>query len=237
MNIIIFDVWSDFGQYKKFYTTSSPLTFSVPPITALNGLIGALLGWPKKDNRYISEANEASLKFAIEIRSEIKKTRLGLNLIETKSAGRMFNEIKERTQVKSEFLYQPKYRILLSSSVAEALERLKSMLSKHQSVYTPFIGITECIAEFKYIGEAEVKLCSKDEYIELSSVVPASAVAKIKFEEEKRYFRETLPIDMNTNRKVTHYEEIYFEASGKPITALPKSKIFTVDGKNYVFVN
>ncbi|MDI3478645.1 MAG: CRISPR-associated protein Cas5h, partial [Thermoanaerobacterium sp.] len=31
MKSLIFDIYGDFGHFKKYYTTSSPLTFSFPP--------------------------------------------------------------------------------------------------------------------------------------------------------------------------------------------------------------
>ncbi|MFB3896899.1 MAG: CRISPR-associated protein Cas5, partial [bacterium] len=31
MKILVFDIWGDLGHFRKFYTTTSPLSFSFPP--------------------------------------------------------------------------------------------------------------------------------------------------------------------------------------------------------------
>lgn len=237
MNILVFDIWADFGQYKKFYTTSSPLTFSIPPVTALNGLVGAFLGWSKVDNTYIDKANKAGLRYAVSIKGQIKKSRMGLNIIETKKAGKMFNNIQQRTQVKAEFLYHPNYRILLTASNQDVLEKLTDIIASHQSIYTPYLGITECLAEFKYISSYKGIPSLADDYIDVASVIPVAAVKKIKFENKKKYLRERIPVAMDNDRKVTRYEEVYLEADGKPIKVLLKNSIVNINDQNYVFVN
>ena len=44
MKCLVFDIKGDYGHFKKYYTTSSPLTFSIPPRTTVSGMIGALIG-------------------------------------------------------------------------------------------------------------------------------------------------------------------------------------------------
>ena len=48
--VLVFDIWSEYGHFKKPYTTTSPLTFSIPSRTALTGIIGAILGIEKGMN-------------------------------------------------------------------------------------------------------------------------------------------------------------------------------------------
>ena len=47
--VIVFDVWGDYAHFRKNYSTSSPLTYSFPPRTALSGLIGAIAGLDKSN--------------------------------------------------------------------------------------------------------------------------------------------------------------------------------------------
>ena len=42
--ILIFDISSEYGHFRKFNTTTSPLTYSIPTRTAVVGIIGAILG-------------------------------------------------------------------------------------------------------------------------------------------------------------------------------------------------
>jgi len=44
MKAVVFDVWSDYAHFRKPYTTTSSLTFTLPPPTAIAGLVGAIMG-------------------------------------------------------------------------------------------------------------------------------------------------------------------------------------------------
>ena len=48
MKCLVFDIKGDYGHFKKYYTTSSPLTFSIPR-TTVSGMIGALIGLDKEE--------------------------------------------------------------------------------------------------------------------------------------------------------------------------------------------
>ena len=49
MKSLIFDIYGDFGHFKKYYTTSSPLTFSFPPPPTIKGMLGAIGGISKTE--------------------------------------------------------------------------------------------------------------------------------------------------------------------------------------------
>ncbi|MDQ7055758.1 MAG: CRISPR-associated protein Cas5 [Persephonella sp.] len=85
IKILSFDIWGEFGHFKKFYTTSSPLTFSVPPPTAVFGMLGAVLGFGKDE--YLNYINADTTKIGIQILKPIKKIRMSINLIDTKNSG------------------------------------------------------------------------------------------------------------------------------------------------------
>ena len=46
---IIFDVYGEYGHFRKFNTTTSPLTYSIPTPSAIFGLLGAVLGIERED--------------------------------------------------------------------------------------------------------------------------------------------------------------------------------------------
>ena len=96
MKCLVFDIKGDYGHFKKYYTTSSPLTFSIPPRTTVSGMIGALIGLDKEE--YLKYFSKEDAKIAIQINSPINKTRISYNLINTKTA-KMYSKIKDRTQV------------------------------------------------------------------------------------------------------------------------------------------
>src|SRR3972149_5978418 len=80
--LLVFDVWGDYGHFRKFYTTSSPLTFSIPPRTSLCGLLGSVVGLGKEE--YLNHFSKKDAQIALRLLNPVKKTRLGINLINTK---------------------------------------------------------------------------------------------------------------------------------------------------------
>ncbi|RMG79026.1 MAG: type I-B CRISPR-associated protein Cas5, partial [Bacteroidetes bacterium] len=175
MKTIAFDLWGDWAHFKKFYTTASPLSFHFPPITALKGIIGAILGLGKEksdDNYYIRELE--GLFCAVQILRPIKTFRMGYNWIETKKAKYLSRIPSERGRYQTviETIKDPCYRIYLAFPNNEnLLLRLSNLLRDHQSIYTPFLGISEHLANFRFIDEFEAVQKQKDDYIFIHSVI------------------------------------------------------------------
>jgi CRISPR-associated protein Cas5h len=232
--VIAFDIWGDYAHFKKFHTTASPLTFSIPPPTAVMGMLGAILGL--KPGEYQRELN-GRVKISIKVMSELKKTRMGVNWIDTKTAMQL-NRIKNRTQILVEYLRNPNYRVYIYSVDSDLHGRLKLMLSQHISIYTLYLGITECIASFSYFGEFDA-YSGKEELSAISSVIPMDIFAEvqnpIKFEPSRKYVRERMPIKMDENRKVELYQDVIIETTGQAILCKPKEYMELSNGERLIF--
>src|SRR3989442_16007226 len=70
--VIIFDVGSSFGYFRKGFTTTNALTHAVIPRSSVEGLVGAILGLS------ISEYPEKLQlsKIAVEILSKVRKINM-----------------------------------------------------------------------------------------------------------------------------------------------------------------
>ena len=137
MKCLVFDIHGEYGHFRKFYTTSSPLTFSIPPRTSISGLIGALIGLDKED--YINYFTKDKAKIAIQILSPVNKSRLAINLINTKTA-KMYSKIKDRTQVTMELLKNPSFRIYFSHEDENLYNKVKEFLEGGKNYYTLSMG-------------------------------------------------------------------------------------------------
>ncbi|HEC56530.1 MAG TPA: type I-B CRISPR-associated protein Cas5 [Candidatus Syntrophoarchaeum butanivorans] len=236
--VIIFDVWGDYAHFRKIYTTSSPLSYSFPPRTTIAGLIGAIAGIDKEE--YLGYFTKDRANIACRILSPIKKVRIGENLINTKDG--YFIPVRKtghqpRTQVRFEFIKDPKYRIYFSHSDEKLYEKVKNHLKNHQSVYTPSLGLSELICNFSYRGEFKVSLKSVDEFIPIDSVVPSRYFRESpEFEVGKEYFSETVPLEMTEGRKVVDYGEVLFERNGREIMANVTNFWEVGDGEQIIFL-
>jgi CRISPR-associated protein Cas5h len=214
--VLVFDVWSEYAYFRKFFTTTSPLTFSLPPRTALCGLMGAILGLSKES--YLKKFPKKDARFAIRLMNPVKKIRFSENLIDTESVSSM-NVIKQHTRIQFEFLKDAKYRIFFSHSDPNFYSSALEMISGHKCVYTPCMGISEHIANFRFVGEYPLVKNDNHNEVMLDSVIPKDQIQKIEFETGKEYMSETLPNEMAEDRAVNEYQEFMFERNCKPISA------------------
>jgi CRISPR-associated protein Cas5h len=244
-NVLIFDVWGYYAHFRRFYTTTSPLTFPIPPRTALCGLIAAIIGMEKEDNEYLKYFTLDKASIGLRLLKPVKKVIIAENLIHTKNAkGPGMNLITERTQIKFEFLKDPEYRIYFYHTDEDIYQQLKENLINHKSVYTPCLGLSENIANFKFVGEFKVKSETTGEYVQINSVLPTGKIAEkqgINFNFEGEYFSIRVPIELNLDRVVTKYSDIFFERTCNPVEAKLISPYWRIDytdgtNENFVFI-
>jgi len=239
--VLIFDVWGYYAHFRRFYTTTSPLTFPIPPRTALCGLIAAIIGKEKENNEYLRyfTLNDASI--GLRLLNPVKKVIIAENLIDTEKSPKSFYNIK-RTRIRFEFLKDQKYRIYFHHTDKNIYQQLKENVISHKSVYTPCLGLSENIANFEFVGEFKVKSEVSGDYVQINSVLPTEKIAGeqgINFNIEGDYFSIRVPIELNLDRVVTKYGDIFFERTGKSVEAKLISSYWSInyrDGTNENFI-
>ena len=227
---LVVDVWSDYAHFRKPYTTSSPLTFAFPPRTALAGLVAAFIGLGRDEYLKHFTRDKAGLAIALaHSATGVIKTRIPENFIDTKDSGSYkMCKIKNRTQINLEVVYAPRYRIFIQHQEPEIYDALRNNLIQHHSVYTPYLGISEFIAEYAFVGEFP---CSPIDQvfdsvpiisvIPIASVEPGSIVFEVSGAGSNEYLKERMPGEMLPGRITTSYDEILYERHGNSIRAKP----------------
>jgi len=214
--IIAIDVWGDYACYRRGYTTTSPLTYPIPPRTALAGLVSAILG--KEKDSYWRSFQLTNALFGVQLLSPIRKIRITQNLIDTKVGWNLKETKGQRTQIPFEYLKSPKYRIFFWTSAMEELEKLRELVSNHKSIYTPCLGLSECITNFEFVDEfTEIhEKSAGDIGVDISTVISGDNF-EIKIEKGKKYGKVRIPHTMNTERVVTKFADVIYEENGEPI--------------------
>lgn len=237
MKTLVFDVFGDFGHFRKFYTTSSPLTFAFPPPPTIKGMLGAVIGCDKTE--YLQVFSEENCRVAIRILKPIKKTRMGINYINTKNnhwiptkKGRH----SPRSPICIEFVKEPNYRFYVTHKEEQIFKELKSNIEEGKTVFTLSLGLSELLAGFKYRDTLDFREVL-DVKKEVSTVVPMNLIVEqgTVFEEGKKYFKEKLSVDMTPDRVVQRYEDVLFEVQGKSILAELKKCWKGDNGENITF--
>lgn len=240
--VLVFDVWGDYAHFRRGYTTTSPLTYPFPSRTTLAGLVSAILGLPR--DSYYEVFGSDNSAFALQILNPIKKVKISQNLIDTKQ-GLTPWEIRRkkqapRTQISFEFVKNPKYRVFVWLKDLNKFEELRGLIEEHKSIYTPYLGISECIANFKVFGEGIYEIEKRDtdtdrEGVEIHSIIRKEAAKKMVMEKGKRYGTVRLPGFMDLERIVLSFIDFYYEENGKPLK-IADSEYYTVKGENVNFI-
>ncbi len=231
MRVVVFDIWGDYAHFRKFFTTSSPLTFSFPPPPTIAGILGAIYGTNKDTNQYLRMFTPEHCFIALRIIHPIKKVRMGLNLIDTKVGF----QPKRHTQIRTEFVKNPHYRIYFHHKHQEVLDHLTELLANHQTVYTLALGLSELLADFRLIGTFEAKKISPDRPLDIVTAITEDNLAELKVEPDKKYIKERLPIVMTPERVVEKYQEVIYETTGKTLKARVKTCFKLKSGEHITF--
>lgn len=232
--ILKFKLWGDYAHFKKYYTTTSPLTFEFPPPPTIIGIISAIIGLDKEEYlNYFQDADE--YKIALSLNAPVNKVRWTQNLIDTKHH---FWKIHNRTQIRIEFLKNPSYTIYFWHKNEAIYQSLNEYLVQHRSVYSFGLGLSELLANFVFDGEKDVQNINDTELVHINSVVPAEALVenKIDYEIGKEIFGVNYPIFMNTERIVQKRGSVLFERKGKPLKCKPESYWQVETGEKIVFL-
>ena len=232
--VLVFNIWGDYAHFKKYYTTTSPLTFEFPPPPTIIGIISAIVGFDKRDNFYLTKYPRESFKLAIKINHPVNKVRWTINLIDTKHH---FWIIKNHTQIRTEYLKDPSYTIYFWHSEKEIYQSLKSHLERHTSFYSISLGLSELLANYQYLGENRILEEKGSDFVQIDSVVPSNYLPDkaIKFTEGKEIFQVNYPIFMNPERVVEERENIFFERKAQSIECKPKRHWKVDNGERIIF--
>lgn len=218
---IIFDISGEFAHFRKFNTTTSPLTYPVPPRTTLAGMLGAIIGIDRFSFYEIFSREKAFI--AVQIIKPIRKTSHAFNLVDTK---RSFFNIANRTQIEFELIQNAHYRIFVSVLDKKIYSLLNKNISLNQTYFTPYLGLSQFTAKTEFITESEGKNKEANSYTDIITALNLSHCKKenpIEFDYTSKYSSNTMAIEMqleeNNKRIVTEFGDVLVELEGKPIKA------------------
>ncbi len=220
--LLVFDLFGDLAHFRKYYSTTSPVTFTIiPPVTVL-GILGAILGLEKEENQYLTRLNKAGTMLAVQSLSKVKKIRMGINLVNTKGNIWVPKQRREgaRTQIRFEFLKEVAYRLYVTMEDEQLFQKLIRMVKEHKSFYTVSLGLSELLAGFNYIGVKEFTWQEEsDHFVDIVSMVPVNSLMEdgIHITSGQRYLKEMVPVRMDHQRIVMDYSEMLIESQGNPL--------------------
>ena len=231
MKTIVFDIQGDWGHFRKPYAPVSPVTFPLPPPPTVLGMIGAICGYGKDE--YAEKIGWDRVKIAVILKAPVKRYRTAINLVNTKS-NKFFRLVGEasRSQIPYEFLKSPAYRIFVADASDDTMSDLERYLRSDTTVYTPSLGLAQCIATVSFVGIYQADLLPPGKLV-VTSAIPL-ALAQVYYDEGGRYTRFRVPHLMRPDRTVEKYSEALVEETVQPIT-VETLHAYQVNNENVLF--
>ncbi len=239
--LLIFDISGEYGHFRKYNTTTSPLSYSIPTRTAIGGILGAILGMEReiRDGVYpdgvepVQEFFSKELSdMAVQIMRPVKKENIGFNLINTKMS---FYDLTRagRTQIEFELVKDVHYRIYLAMENTAKFEELSERIENKRHHFTPYLGLAQFTAQVDFVQRATAnEVASNGEFTEIVTAVNMSKLQgepPVEFQREFFYSANNMPIAMNRDREVLEYSEVLIEKNGNPLR-VRVSDYYSVDG-------
>ncbi|CDM67166.1 type I-B CRISPR-associated protein Cas5b [Pyrinomonas methylaliphatogenes] len=219
--ICLFTIRGQFAHWRKWFTTTSALTYSFPPRTAVIGMVGAILGVPREKVAEVFKASDT--RTAVCPLRPIVKDRLAEKWRQTPPRlvkGR-FDPAKmdESFQENLEVVRRPCYRIVFWHRNEALMENLKGRLQQKRWVYPPCLGIMGFLADVEWEDEDVAEEIEVDK-ADILSVLPLDeAMAKaIDLSESEVLLREErVPNEVFSDRTFRHLYLAYVSREAKPL--------------------
>jgi len=231
-DLLIFDVWAPFGFFRRSETTTTSVTYSLMPRSAAEGLVGAILGLEFEN----SPTKLGAARIAIGIQSPVRKIPFSATYTDTKEIWprlRAFvdsqkavqgsgRKVEFRTRVKIEMLREPHYRVYFDHPSQEIKDELEDKLAHHKTAFTPYLGSSSMIANFRYVGRPTYETAKTSGPIPVSSIVPFfTTMPRIHLRKNVTFaVEENLPIHLTSGRVLRGTYNAVYSPTGVELEVL-----------------
>ena len=231
--VIVFDIWADFAHFSHPATIYSSITYPIPPKTTVMGILAAIGGFDNtKDYMFLND-----ILYSVKILNISGKRNFIFNGVKDALPSIDFKnkiqKIKKRKQFYRELLLNPQYRIYIDTSKtdSEKVVGIIKNMKRHKSLFSLYLGVNFCLANFEFIGEFERQdINNNKEYVDIDSFIPVEY--GFKPEEGRNYSDIRIPTTVNEERFFGGWHDLLVEYTGQTIkTKLPS---YSVAGKEKV---
>ena len=244
MKIITFHLKGKMAHFRRYYSNSSALSYSIPPRTTIVGIIAGLLGFER--DSYYEQFSLDQCKIAVGIRSQIKKNMQKLNLLMVKRANDLNASQEHHSQTATELIIPEDlregaidYQIWFHHTDNQLMKHFFSLFSyvgyKSKGISLA-LGTAQNIAWMEF---AEV-LTGKDKYDEevpIQSVIPLKYVERLTFRDGKyRLLKEDIPLAFDRYRHLKAKGNIIINMEPSPIYAHVTRFVGLENGENIMWL-
>lgn len=230
-DILIFDIMGYAAHFRKFYTNSSSLTYSVPPRTTLAGLISAILGIER--DTYYNNFSVDKVDIAVKKNTKTRKILQSVNYMKITKKSE-FEFPQNHTQIPFEMVLGDKgnvsYRIYFSSKDIDIMDELEDRIKTQKCYYTPSLGAAPFNCNVKYIDRVKGEIKDKKDVIKIASIIPINkienegiVISEIKMN-ETMMVKERMTREFKDGREIKSVESYIYDENTNPLPVNLKDK-------------
>jgi len=245
MKIITFHLKGKMAQFRRYYSNSSALSYSIPPRTTVVGIIAGLLGY-ERDSYYELFSLERC-KIAVGIRSRIKKNMQKLNLLMIKGPNDLNASQEHHSQTATELVIPEDiksgaidYQIWFHHEDHKLMSDFSSLFS---NVGYKSYGVSLALGTAQNIGwlESAETLTGNEKSdggeVPIQSVIPFKFVERLTFQEEKyRLMKEDIPLAFDRHRRLKAKGNVIINMEPSPIYAHVTRFVSLENGENIIWL-
>lgn len=230
MKIINFHIRGKMAHFRRYFSNSSALSYSVPPRTTIVGFIAGLLGYER--DSYYDEFAPSLCGVAVGIRSPQKKKIQKLNLLMVKSANDLNGSQPFHSQTPTEIIMPVHiqngfldYEIWFYHQDHKIMANLQALLSLKYGYYTQ--GVAAALGTAQHLGWIEAGRLLEGEKIgqvkaPIHSIIPVAVIQKLNLaehSEELHLQKEELPIHFHPDRTIASKTSFLVNTTAVPLKA------------------
>ena len=229
MNVLSFHLKGKMAHFRRYYSNSSALSYTIPPRTTIIGIVAGLLGYPR--DSYYEEFSKDRCKIAVSVRAPIKKQIQKLNLLMVKSPNDLNGSQEHHSQTATELVLPQNirtgfidYQVWLAHRERSVMEKLLAFTSGPGYLTK---GISVALGTAQHLGWVEDGQALEGEecgegLADIHSVIPSRKLHKIDFSNptsEYRLYKEDMPIEFDKERKLVDKGNMLINVHSSPVRA------------------
>lgn len=245
MKILSFRLQGKMAHFRRYYSNSSALSYSVPPRTTVAGMVAGLLGYPR--DSYYDIFSLDHCRIALMNGSPVKKLMQKMNLLMIKSPNDLNGSQEFHSQTPTELVIPQDirrgfldYRIWFSHDDPGIMKELEQLLKVACPGYCSrgislALGIAMHLGWIAFEGVTAGKEVTPGCPVPVLSVIPLHKLERVEIGESPvsyRLIREELPLEFDRDRLATERgkSDMLVNLTGSPVTAMVSSTVLLDDG-------
>ncbi|TEB13234.1 hypothetical protein Pmgp_00530 [Pelotomaculum propionicicum] len=245
MKILSFRLQGKMAHFRRYYSNSSALSYTVPPRTTVAGMVAGLLGYPR--DSYYGIFSLDHCRVALMNGSPVKKQMQKMNLLMIKSPNDLNGSQDFHSQTPTELVIPQDirkgfldYRIWFYHKDPGIMDELEHLLKTARPGYCSrgvslALGTAMHLGWMIFDGATAGKEVVPAGPVPVLSVIPMPKLERIEFGESPvsyRLIREELPLEFDGDRLATERgkADMLISLTGSPVTARVSSAVMLDDG-------